>query len=155
MISHLRNWRNWEFLPIARGGAPIVLSELPSRRLCRKYNINKRVQISARAPKAPPMMGPIGSFDSDFPCAKAVASPLAGVAPDVTVGLDEEDSSVENDEEDSDIEGDSFEYTNIDSEGDSIGVLGVVDRVVVAELRNEGVRDDERPLRRVSSLTIK
>ena len=105
--------------------------------------------MNVRAPKAPPMTGPIGSLDSDFPCTKTVASPLAGVAPDV--GLDEEDSSVENDEEDWAIEYDE------NSEGDNTGVLGVVDGVVVAELRNEVVvRDDERSLTgRVSSLTIK
>ena len=137
MISHIRYGRNWEFLPIARGGAPIDLSEWPSRRLRRKYNINETVQMNVRAPKAPPMMGPIGSFDSDFPCTKAVASPLAGVAPDVTVGLDEEDSSVENDEEDSD-------FKNDDEDGDNTGELSVVDRVVpVVELRIEVVRDDE------------
>ena len=87
------------------------------------------MQINVRAPKAPPMMGPIGSFDSDFPCTKAVASPLAGVAPDVTVGLDEEDSSVENDEED------SIGY----DEGDNTGEFSVVDGVVVVELRIEVV----------------
>jgi hypothetical protein len=80
------------------------------------------------------MMGPIGSFDSAFPCTKTVATP--GVAPNV--GLDEEDSSVENDEA-----------------GDNTEDCGVVNEVVVVELRNEAVRADEGTLGRVPSLTIK
>ena len=104
-------------MPIVRGGGPIFLSEWPSRRLRRRYNINKTVQKNVKAPKNPPMIGPIGS-GIVFPCTKSVATP--GVAPDV--GLDEEDSSVESDEED------SVEY---DEEGDNTEVLGVVDGVVV------------------------
>ena len=135
MISHIRYGRNWEFLPTARGGAPIVLSEWPSRRLRRKYNINKTVQMNVRAPKVPPMMGPIGSFDSDFPCSEAVVTPLVGVAPNVE--LNEEDSSVGNEE------------------GGNTGEFDVVDEVVVVELRNELVRDNEGTFGRVPSLTIK
>ena len=116
----------------------MVLSEWPSRRLRRKYNIKKTVQMNVRAPKAPPMMGPIGSSSIVFPCTKSVVTP--GVAPNV--GLDEEDT---------------IEY---DEEGDNTGEFGVVDGVVVAELRNvvrnkEAVRDDEGTLWRLPSLTIK
>jgi hypothetical protein len=142
MISHLRYGRNWECLQIGRSEAPIFAWEWPSRRLRRKYNIKKTaVQINVRAPKALPMMGPIGSFDSDFPCTKTVANPLASVAP--VVRLDEEDSG---------------EY---DEEGDNTRELGVVDVVVVVELRievvrnDEVVRDDEGSLGRVPSLIVK
>jgi hypothetical protein len=84
--------------------------------------------MNTRAPKAPPMMGPIGSFDSEFPCTET-----ASVALDV--GLDEEDSSVENDEE--------LDSVEDDEEGDNTGEFDVVDEVVVVELRKEVVGDDE------------
>lgn len=150
MISHFKYGRNWEFLPIARGGAPIFLSEWPSCRLRRRYNINRTVHKNVRAPKAPPMMGPIGSFGIFFPYTKSVASP--GVAPDV--GLNEENSGVENDEEDS-VEYDKEDSVEYDKEGDSTRVFGVVDGVVVVEPRNEVVRDSEGSLGRVLSSIIK
>lgn len=92
-----------------------------------------QMNISVKAPKAPPTMEPIGSSDFDFPCTKTVATP--GVAPDV--GLDEEDPCVaENDEE-----------------GDDKEDCDVVDEVlaVVGEL-DEVVRDDEG---RIALLTKK
>jgi hypothetical protein len=144
MISHPSYEKNWEFLPTARGGAPIFLSEWLSRRLRRRYNSNKITQMNVRAPKAPPMMGPIGSFGVVFPCTNSVAG-LVGVAPDVELNEPEEDSNVENGEKD------SVEY----DEGDNTGECGVVDGVVVVELGNEMVRGDEGSLGRVSSLTIK
>jgi len=146
MISHLGYWRNWQFLPITRGAAPTILSEWPSRLLRRRYNINKTVQMNVRAPKAPPMMGPLGSFGTVFTCTKTVVTP--GVAPTKTVvapsvapnvGLDEEDSSVENDEEGDNAEDcgavdgvgldeDDSSVEN-DEEGDGTGDCDVVDEV--------------------------
>lgn len=49
--------------------------------------------MNVKAPKAPPTMGPIGTFESDFPCTKTVTTP--GAAADV--GLNEEDFRVEED----------------------------------------------------------
>ena len=109
MISPLRYWRNWEFLPIARGGAP-------SRRLRRRYNTNQTVQMNVRAPKAPPMMGPIGSSDFEFSCTKTVTVATPGAAPDME--LDEEDSCVEDDEEDSRV-GNDEEVENDEEPEDS------------------------------------
>ena len=77
-------------------------------------------------PKAPPMMGLIGTFDSDFPCTETLV-----------VGLDGEDS---------------IEYNE---EGDKTRELGVVDGIVVVELKIEVVRDDEGSLGRVPSLIVK
>ena len=135
MISHPSYERNWKFLPTARGGAPIFLLEWLSRRLRRRYNSKKMAQMNVRAPKAPPMMGPIGGFGIFSPCTNSVAG-LVGAAPNV--GLDESEE-------------DSVEY----DEGDNTGECGVVDGVVVVELGNEMVRGDEGSLGRVSSSTIK
>jgi hypothetical protein len=94
------------------------------------------MQIDVRAPKAPPMMGTIGSFGIVFPCTKSEAS-LVGVAPDV--GLDEEDSGIENHEEDTGVEDDEEDSIGYDEEGDNTGEFGVVNEVVVVEVRIEVV----------------
>jgi hypothetical protein len=50
------------------------------------------MQINTRAPKGPPIMGPIGSSDFEFPCTKTVTVATPGTVPDV--GLNEEDCDV-------------------------------------------------------------
>ena len=110
------------------------------------------MENNIRAPKAPPMMGPIGSFDIAFPCTTSVASPAVAL----NVGLDEEDCGVENDEEDSSFRNDEENPVEYDDEADNTGEFGVVDGAVVTDLRDEVVRDGEGSLGGVPpSLTIK
>jgi hypothetical protein len=84
--------------------------------------------MNVKAPKAPPTMGPIGSFESDFPCNTIVTTPGAadvvvngeGVAND-----DEGGSCVEN-----------------DPVANNVGGADVLDVVLVEELRNKVVKVD-------------
>jgi len=57
-------------------GVPLFAWEWSSRRLWRRCNSRStKMQMMTRAPKAPPIMGPIGT--SDFPCVAVIALAVA------------------------------------------------------------------------------
>ena len=89
--------------------------------------------MNVKAPKAPPTMGPNGSFESDFPCNTIVTTPGAA-----DVILNKEDFGVE---EDSSVKNSVDEGCVANNEG--CPVDGVVVMVLVVELRNKVLVDRE------------
>jgi len=92
--------------------------------------------MNVKAPKAPPMMGPIGRFESDFPCTKTVTTPGAA-----DVGLNEEDVRVENTDEKP--EGSCVENDEKDTVANAVGGVDVVDGVLVVEIGGTVVKVDD------------
>ena len=91
--------------------------------------------MNVKASKALPTMGPIGSFESDFPCTKTVTTPgAADVGINVCVENDEEKSTVK---VKIDVVGSGVDIVMVPVAGRK--VLDVVDEdeVLVVEPRNE------------------